>query len=121
MRASLLRRLFGLALVALLCAATSGAAVAHRLASGAPEQEALAAYLALGGKMSDLCGEGGPGALAQCGACSPVSPALIAPPARGPAPGGLLLARVVITGPARAAPALLPPAAARGPPPHGMT
>lgn len=85
-RAVPLRRLLGLALTFALALAIPAAGAAHRLASGAPEQQALALYVAMGGKLADLCGAGDLGSLAHCDACNPLGPALPpAPPLVGPA------------------------------------
>lgn len=81
MSAFLPRRLAGLALVLMLALATSGAAVAHRLSSGGPADQALAVYLALGGKLTDLCGDA-PLARAHCDACRPLGAAPPATPIR---------------------------------------
>lgn len=117
MSALLPRRLAGLALVLVFAVATSGAAVAHRLTSGGPAEEALTLYLALGGKIADLCGSAG-APLAHCDACRPLN----AGPLPAPSPSALAHARFPLaTLAARETPA--PPRAraarltlARGPP-----
>lgn len=116
MTAPHLRRLLGLALTLALAFATSGAAVAHRLASGGPEEAALNAYLAMGGRLADLCG-GEPASKTHCEACRQFGPA--APPE----PSALAVAWDIVLPAHRIFSAAAPPALrdarpnpARGPP-----
>jgi hypothetical protein len=113
-----LRRLLGLALTLALSLAMPGAATAHLLAGGAPEREALALYVAMGGKLGDLCGAGDLAGLARCDACHPAGAAV--PPSPAPA------AQARVGRARRAAPPRRRPSApsrngaapARGPPPR---
>lgn len=109
MTAPHLRRLLGLALTLALTLATSGAAVAHRLASGGPEEAALNAYLAMGGRLADLCG-GEPTSITHCEACRPFGPA--APPE----PPTLGISWDMVLAPHRIRAAAAPPAARDAPP-----
>ena len=116
MSAFLLNRLAGILLVLALAVATSGAAVAHRLTSDGPEQEALAAYLALGGKLADLCG-GAAAMPAHCDACRPVGGAPPPEPVRGDwTRTALPLLLSALPEPPAAPRATPPPILARGPP-----
>jgi hypothetical protein len=115
MSAPFLRRLLGIFLALALGAATAGAGVAHRLSSGGPEEEALAVYLAMGGKLADLCGKGDP-TTTHCDACRHIGPAL--PPlfASGAIADGWPFALVPAPRPGPRITAQFRPTPARGPP-----